>query len=114
MQRKAEHKKEKLNAEEEPPRRTAPRVVYAAPKPLYHMRGWIDMENRESGSGWVVLVFVDRHTELHTAESAERVCCDCKRAGFIIDALTQDEQLQIFLRDQMERTGDLTDFCGEI
>lgn len=72
------------------------------------------MGNRESSSGWAVLVFVDRHTELHTAESAERVCCDCKRAGFVIDALTQDEHLQNYLREQLDRTCDLTDFCGEI
>lgn len=72
------------------------------------------MEKQESSARSVLLVFVDQHTEVHTPESAERVCCDRRRAGFVIDALTSDERLQTFLRERMERTGDLTDICGSV
>lgn len=72
------------------------------------------MGNQESNARSVTLVFVDQHTELHTPESAERVCCDRRRAGFVIDALTSDERLQTFLRDRIERTGDLTDIYGSV
>lgn len=72
------------------------------------------MGNQESNARSVMLVFVDRHTELHTPESAERVCCDCRRAGFVIDALTSDERLQTFLRERIERTGDLADIYGSV
>ena len=67
------------------------------------------MGNQENSARSVLLVFVDQHTELHTPESAERVCSDRRRAGFVIDALNSDERLQTFLRDRMDRTGDLTD-----
>jgi len=72
------------------------------------------MGNQESNARSVTLVFVDRHTELHTSESAARVCCDGRRAGFVIDALTSDERLQNFLRNRIERTGDLTDIYGSV
>lgn len=72
------------------------------------------MGDQERSARSVTLVFVDRHTEVHTLESAERVCCDSRRAGFVIDALTSDEQLQTFLRDRIERTGDLDDIYGSV
>lgn len=72
------------------------------------------MGNQESNARSVMLVFVDRHTELHTPESAERVCCDRRRSGFVIDALTDDGWLQNFLRDRLEHTGDLTDIYGSV
>lgn len=81
-------------------------------KILYHMGERLGMEKQENSARSVLLVFIDRHTEQHTPESAERVCSDCRRAGFVIDALTSDERLQTFLRDRMDRTGDLTDIYG--
>lgn len=72
------------------------------------------MGDQENGARSVLLVFVDRHTELHSPESAERVCSDGRRAGFVIDALTSDERLQNFLRDRIERTGDLADIYGVV
>lgn len=81
-------------------------------KTLYHMRGRIDMEIQKNTRS-VVLVFVDKHTEWHTPESAEQVCRDCKRAGFVVDALTENEVLQSTLRNWLEDTGDLTDVYGK-
>ena len=75
---------------------------------LYHRGDGFDMENQECARS-VMLVFVDRHTELHTLESAERVCCDSRRAGLVIDALTDDRRVQSFLRECIDNTGDQTD-----
>lgn len=72
------------------------------------------MGNQESSARSVTLVFVDRHTEVHTTESAERVCSDLKQAGFVIDALTDDERLQNSLRDRLEYAGDLADIYGGV
>lgn len=55
----------------------------------------------------VMLVFVDKHTELHTPKEAMKLCSDIVGAGYIVDALTDDVWLQNKLRAKMERAGDV-------
>lgn len=50
----------------------------------------------------ITLIFVDRHREQHTAESAERLCGDPEISGRIVDALTEDRELQDRLRCLMD------------
>lgn len=50
----------------------------------------------------ITLVFTDRHTEQHTAEIAERLCRDPELYGRIVDALTEDRELQDRLRRLMD------------
>lgn len=50
----------------------------------------------------VTLIFTDRHTEQHTAEEARRLCSTPETAGRIIDALTEDKELQNLMRRLMD------------
>jgi hypothetical protein len=50
----------------------------------------------------VTLVFVDGHTEQLTPGAAMRACNDPERAGYIVDALTENETLQRRLRTNMD------------
>jgi hypothetical protein len=53
----------------------------------------------------VVLVFVDRRRMRCTADTARRLCADPMTAGRIVDALTENEALQSFLRNLMDNAG---------
>lgn len=55
----------------------------------------------------ITLVFVDRHKEQCTLETAERICGDLVRSGYVMDALTGDMKTQNRLRELIEQTGDL-------
>lgn len=50
----------------------------------------------------VTLIFTDIHREQHTADSAEQLCRDPEVSGRIVDALTEDRELQDRLRRLMD------------
>ena len=61
---------------------------------------------KTTGTRCIALVFVNKRCEWHTAETAEQVCSDLRRAGYVIDALTDVPVLQDHLRELMDQTGD--------
>jgi hypothetical protein len=56
----------------------------------------------------VELIFTDHHHESVTVETAWRLCSDPKIVGTIVDALTDDHELQSALRRRMDRVFLLT------
>jgi hypothetical protein len=50
----------------------------------------------------VILVFLDKHRETVTAETAWMLCSDPETAGSIIDAITDNKALQASLRSEMD------------
>ena len=54
----------------------------------------------------IVLVYVNNRLEWHTAETAEQVCSNLIRAGYVMDALTDNRNVQAHLRELMDLTGD--------
>lgn len=61
---------------------------------------------KSDGMRCVVLAFVNKRMEQHTAETAKQVCGDPGRAGYVMDALTDIPGLQARLRELMDQTGD--------
>lgn len=56
----------------------------------------------------ITLIFTDRHREKHTVESAERLCRDPEISGRVVDALTEDRELQDRLRRLMDGESEIT------